>query len=1051
MSKSSFTKQKGAIAWMAGHSVTANLIMLVFLIGGSIMMLRVKQEIFPEFTMDFVNVSVSYPGAAPEEVEQSIVLPVEEAVEGLDGVKEVTSTANEGSGSVSIELAEGSDLQQLSNEIKNEIDRITTFPDEAEEPNVAIASRKRGVVTLALHGNLDEWTLRSAAETVRDTLLSNSGVTQVELEGARDYEVTINVPRETLRLYGLTLNDIADLVSQSSLDLAGGGVKTATGEILVRVKERRDYAREFENIPIITTDDGVRVLLGDIATITDGFEEDSDLYAHFDGEPVVLLEVYRIGDQTPIGVSDATMEVVEELRGTLPEGLHLDVMDDHSEIYRQRAELLVKNLLMGLVLVLLVLGIFLEARLAFWVTLGIPISFLGAFLFFPPLDTTINMITMFAFIITLGIVVDDAIVVGENIYSHHQRGKSFGVAAIDGAREVAMPVVFSVLTNIVAFMPLFFIPGFMGKVFGVIPIVVIAVFSISLIESLFILPAHLSHQKDIHPTGIRGKLHHAQQRFGNAFSSFVENRYSPWIRKVLAWRYVVVVIGLSFMALIFSYVDSGRMHMILMPRVESDYAYASVELPYGSPVEQTEKIRQQVLAAAERVVAKNGGDQLSKGIYTLVGSGGSHAVEFRVFLTDANTRPISTMQFTQLWREEVGQLYGIDTSSFASDRGGPGSGDSITVELSHRDTDILEAAAERLAGELREYPQTKDINDGFQPGKEQFNFTVRPEAQSLGLTSRDVAQQVRGAFYGAEAIRQLRGRHEIKIMVRLPEEQRTSEADIDSLILMTPNGGEVPLIEAVDIDRDRAFTSISRRNGRRVLNVTADTSDPADAGPILEDIMANVMPQIEAEYPGLSYSFEGRQADMQESVSAMIIGLLFAVGGVYALLAIPFNSYSQPAIVMVAIPFGIVGAVIGHIIMGYNLSLMSLFGIVALSGVVVNDSLVLIDRTNQFRKDGLSPMEAIAQAATSRFRAIVLTTLTTFGGLFPMIMETSRQARFMIPMAISLGFGILFATLIILVLVPCLYVILEDLKGQDILETDTESDELPAQPAIPQT
>ncbi|WP_309385873.1 efflux RND transporter permease subunit [Cerasicoccus frondis] len=1018
----------GAIAWMTQHSVTANLLMLVFLVGGCLVISRVKQEVFPEFALDTVSVSVSYPGAAPEEVEQSIVLPVEEAVEGLDGVKEVTSTASEGSGSVSVELAEGADLQQLANEIKNEIDRITTFPDEAEEPNVSIVSRKREVVTLALHGNLDEWTLRSVAETVRDTLLSNSGITQVELQGARDYEVTINVPRETLRLYGLTLNDVASIVSASSLDLAGGGVKTATGEILVRVKERRDYAREFATIPIISGDDGVRVLLGDIATIEDGFE-DTDLYAHFDGEPTVLLQVFRIGDQTPIGVSNAVMEVVDELRTTLPEGLHLQVMDDNSEVYRQRAELLTKNLLMGLVLVLLVLGVFLEARLAFWVTLGIPISFLGAFLFFPPFDTTLNMITMFAFIITLGIVVDDAIVVGENIYSHHQMGKNFLQASVDGTREVAMPVVFSVLTNIVAFMPLFFIPGFMGKVFGVIPVVIIAVFSVSLVESLFILPAHLSHQKDIHPHGIRGRLHALQQRFSTAFTRFVNDRYNPWLRRVLAWRYVVVVIGLSFMALIFAYVDSGRMHMILMPRVESDFAFASVELPYGSPVEQTEQIRQQVLSAAKRVIDKNGGDKLSKGIYSLVGSGGSHAVQFRVFLTDAKTRPLSTMEFTRLWREEVGELYGIDTSSFASDRGGPGSGDSITVELSHRNIEILEAAAERLADELREYPQTKDINDGFQPGKEQFNFTVRPEAQSLGLTSRDVAQQVRGSFYGAEAIRQLRGRHEIKIMVRLPEEQRTSEADVDSLILLTPDGGEVPLLEAVDIERDRAFTSISRRNGRRVLNVTADTNDPADAGPITADLKATVLPKLAAEYPGLTYGFEGRQADMQESVSAMIIGLLLAVCGVYALLAVPFNSYSQPAIVMIAIPFGIVGAVIGHIIMGYNLSLMSLFGIVALSGVVVNDSLVLIDRTNQFRAQQLPPLEAIIQAATSRFRAILLTTLTTFGGLFPMIMETSRQARFMIPMAISLGFGILFATLIVLVLVPCLYVILEDLKA----------------------
>ncbi len=1035
-------RSRGTIAWMAGHSVTANLLMCVFVVGGLIFASRVKQEVFPAFEMDMVNISVSYPGASPEEVEQSIVLPVEEAVEGLDGVKEVTSTANEGSGQVRVELIEGENLQQLAADIKNEVDRITTFPEEAEEPTVSIVSHRRDVVTLAIHGDMDEWTLRSVAETVRDTLLSNNEITQVELSGARDYEVTITVPRETLRRYGLTLGDVADAVNNSALDMAGGGVETASGEILVRLKQRRDYAREFADIPVISEVDGVRVLLADIATITDGFE-DTDLYAYYNGDRAVLIDIYRIGDQTPISVADAVKDEVATLKETLPKGVSIDVLDDRSEIYSQRAELLLKNLFMGLILVLLVLGLFLEARLAFWVMLGIPISFLGAFLFFPMFDATINMISMFAFIITLGIVVDDAIVVGENIYSHHQRGKPFFKAAVDGTREVAMPVTFSVLTNIAAFTPLFFVPGVMGKIFQVIPVVVVSVFAVSLIESLFILPAHLSHQKDIHPHGIGGKLHHLQQRFSRAFGRFVADRYHPWLTKVLRWRYVVCAIGLAAMTLIFAWVDSGRMRMILMPRVEQDYAYAEVRMPYGSPVEQTERIRKQVLKAAEEVVAENGGDQLARGIYSVVGRGGSHVVTFRVFLTDANTRPISTLEFTQKWREKVGTLYGVDTSTFASDRGGPGSGQAVTVELSHRHIPTLEAAAADLADTLMEYPETTDSDDGFQPGKEQFNLRLKPEGQSLGLTARNVARQVRGSFYGAEALRQLRGRHEIKVMVRLPEEERSSEADVDSLILLTPQGGEVPLADVVTIERDRAFTSISRRDGRRVLSVTADTADPADAPLITADLTASVLPDLVSRYPGLSYSFEGRQADMNDSVQAMIIGLLMAMLAVYALLAIPFNSYLQPAIVMLAIPFGIVGAVIGHIIMGYNLSLMSLLGIVALSGVVVNDSLVLIDFTNRLRREGRNAAEAVTGAAVARFRAIVLTTLTTFGGLFPMILETSRQARFMIPMAISLGFGILFATLITLVLVPCFYVILEDLRGRTHHRPGEEGAEAP--------
>jgi multidrug efflux pump subunit AcrB len=1052
---SSFLRQKGSIAWMAGHSVTANLLMLVLVVGGLIVSSQMTKEFFPEMELDQVQISVSYPGASPEEVEEGIILPVEEALQSLDGIDEVISNANEGSGSVTVEVATGQNIQQLYADIKNEIDRIRTFPEEAEEPKVSIASRKRDVLDLVIYGSHSEWTMRDAAELIRDRLLQSPDVTQVELVGVRDYEVTIEVDLQVLREYGLTLDTIATRVSNAAVDLPGGGVKTAAGEILVRVTEKRDWAHEFESIPIVTNSDGSRVLLGDIATVIDGFEE-SDRYARYgrviedengettiDVQPALKIDVYRVGDQTPGKVAAAVAEAVEELKVTLPEGVHLDILNSRAEMFEQRAELLLSNAFFGLVLVLCVLGLFLEARLAFWVMLGIPISFLGAFLIMPFFGATINMISMFAFIITLGIVVDDAIVVGENIYSWHQKGLPFHEAAIVGTREVAMPVVFSVLTNIVAFMPILWVPGMMGKFFASIPIVVIAVFAISLIESLYILPAHLSHQKDIKPTGIGGALHHLQQRFSHWFAHMVRDVYGPLLGKLLENRYIVVAVGIAVLLVTVGYVQSGRIRIIQIERPDSDYAYASATLPIGAPIEDTEVVARLMGEAARKTVVENGGIREADGIFLNMGSGGSHEFDMRVYLTDPEIRPVSTAEFTSRWRANMGPIAGVDTLNFQADRGGPGGGQKgLTIQLSHRDVAMLDAAGERLAEALETFSNIKDVDDGVQLGKMQFDFTVKPEAQALGLDARGIANQIRNSFYGAEALRQLRGRNEVKTMVRLPEAQRASEFDIENLVLLTPQGGEVPILDAVEIQRGRAFTVIERNNGRRVIEVTAETNSDGDVGPIMKDLEANVMPRVMQEFPGLSWKFEGRQADMAESMATLVVGLLLALFCIFALLAIPFNSYYQPLVIMCCIPFGIVGAVVGHVIMGYNLSLMSLFGVVALSGVVVNDSLVLIDFANRRqREEGASPRLAVQQAGVARFRAILLTTLTTFGGLAPMILETSRQARFMIPMAISLGFGILFATLIVLVLVPSFYLILEDLaryfRGDDKTEQST--------------
>jgi len=1014
---------------MAHNPVAANLIMVVCLVGGLLMLGKITQEVFPSTEADIVRVRASYPGASPEEVEQGIILVIEEAVRGLDGVHEVSSTSSEGGGSVNVELLEGQDLQKLADDVKSEIDRIGTFPVDAEEPEVSIVSRRRNVIDLILFGEADESSLHELGETVRDHLLGDPDITQVELEGVRPLEISIEVSQENLRRYNLTLGDVAARLRESSVDLPGGGIKTSGGEILLRVKERRDYGRQFGQLPIITSPDGTRIRLEDIASIDDSYEE-SDSYATFNDKPAIFLDVYRIGSQTPIQVADAVFRQLDIIRSTLPEGIGITVLRDRADLFRQRAELLLKNGAMGIVLVLIILGIFLEIRLAFWVMMGIPISFLGSLLFFPALGISINMITLFAFIMAVGIVVDDAVIVGENVYYYYQEGEDLLTAAVKGAREIAMPVTFSILTNVVAFMPLFFIPGVMGKVFKMIPLVVCTAFLISLFESLFILPAHLANRQERQLGSHRGWLSTRQHAFSNWFTRWVRNRFGPFLDAALSRRYLVVALAISILIFFVGYAASGRMGMGLFPKVESDFARASATLPYGTPVKKTEAVAEKMYDAARRVVKETGHDELVTGIYTRVGRGGSHNLSMIVYLASPEIRDdiMTTREFTQRWREETGTVSGVENVNFRSDFGGPGHGSAITVELSHRDTAVLERASAQLAGELSNYSLIKDIDDGYQGGKEQLDFILKPEGKALGLTAQDVARQIRSAFHGSRVLRQQRGRNELTVTVRLPLEERNSEYSIQEMVVRTPIGTFVPLRNVVQFKRNRAFTTIARRDGKRVVRVTADVNDRSRAGDIENTLTQEELPELIAAFPGLQYSFEGRAADTRKSMQSLKIGFTMAMILIFTLLAIPFKSYIQPFIVMTSIPFGIIGAVMGHMIMGYSLSVVSMFGIVALSGVVVNDSLILIDFANKRIRDrGMSIHDAVLDAAIQRFRPILLTTATTFGGLAPMMFERALQARFMIPMAISLGYGILFATAITLVLVPCLYMVVEDL------------------------
>lgn len=1024
----------GPLAWMASNSVAANLLMMVFVLGGLLLLPKIKQEVFPEFDLDMVSIAVAYPGASPAEVEQGVILAVEEAVRGVDGVKEVRSAASEGAGSVVAEINLGADPDRVLADIKSAVDRITSFPQDVERPVVSLPAVRRDVISIVVYGDQSEKALRQISERVRDDLLKDEGITVVELEGARPLEVSIEVPQEELRRYGLTLEAIAAKIREASVELPGGGVKTDSGEVLVRMAQRRDRDIEFGSIVVLSRPDGTVVRLGEIAQIKDQFR-DTDEESYFDGKRAVMVEVYRVGDQTPIGIAATVKKYVAEHASAMPPGVGLAVWRDMSEVYADRLELLLTNAAYGLVLVLLTLGMFLELRLAFWVTLGIPISFTGSLLFLPVCNTSINMISLFAFIVTLGLVVDDAIVVGEAVFKRRGEGVSRLRAAVDGVREVAMPVVFAVLTTIAAFAPLLIITGVMGKFFFAIPVVVIAVLSISLIESLFILPAHLAHSKPDPDRGLMGFIHHQQQRFSRYVEWLILYTYLPTVARAVRRRYLAFAVGISILLTTAGLVAGGKVRFIFFPKVEGDIVSGSVVMPFGTPAANTRAIVQRMVEAAREVIAEKGGDEKVRGIFSQVGSNGvptwrggvvgGHAGAVRVFFVPVDQRDFTGAEFSQEWRKRMGEVPGAESLAFKFNLG-PSAGDPINIELAHKDLEVLEAASAKLAASLK-YDGVFDVDDGFTPGKEQLDFKLRPAASSLGITERDLARQVRAAFFGAEAARQQRGRDELRVYVRLPEAQRHSEHDIETLMVRTPSGGEIPLGQAAEVHRGRAYTAIRRTDGRRVVNVTADVHESrANPNDIIRDLEANVLPGLLAEYPGLSYTLAGEQKEQAESMQSLGEGFLMAVVAIFALLAVAFRSYVQPVIIMTVIPFGVVGAVLGHLMMGYDLSLMSGMGIVAASGVVVNDSLILIVAINRFRADGLSVEEAIVAGGGRRFRPILLTSLTTFFGLTPIITETSVQARFLIPMALSLGFGVLFATFITLLLVPALYCIVED-------------------------
>ncbi len=1034
----------GAIRWLAANHVAANLLMLVFIVGGIIMGTDIKQEVFPEVSLDTIQVSVAYPGAGPEEIEDGILLQIEDTLTEVDGVREIKATASEGMGTVSAVLRTGEDADLLLQDVKTAIDRIITFPADAEEPVITKLLNRREVISVVIYGEASERSLRERAEQIRDELLEFDDITQVSLGGVRPYEISIEIPEKNLRRYNLTLSQVAASIRSASLDLPAGKVKTQGGEILLRTKERKYYGPQYADIVVVSDPDGTRVRLSDIATVRDTFRE-TDEFARFDGKPAAMVKIYRVGDQKPTEISATVQQYVERKEQELPPSLGIATWNDTSEMLESRMNLLIKNATIGLVLVFLILGLFLEIRLALWAMLGIPISFLGAMLFMPAMDVSINMISLFAFIMALGIVVDDAIVVGENIYEHRQMGKPFLRAAIDGALEVGRPVVFAILTTVIAFLPLVFVAGMMGKFIKAIPLVVISILLISLIECLFVLPAHLALGAPRPAArGLLGWIDHNRRAFGKGLERFVHGPYKRLLALCLRYRYATLAASIAGLLLCVGLVGGGFVKFLFMPKVDGDVILVDLQMPLGTPVETTARIQKLILERGYEVVAdydaqRPEDDGILRNIYAVIGatldqggpnpaegSSGAHLANIAMFLQPSEERGIPATEIGNRWREKVGDIPGIENLTFKSNLVMLGA--NIDVQLAHNDFSVLAGASQRLRDALAAYPGVKDITDNYAAGKREFTLTLTPEARTLGVTEEDLGRQVRAAFYGAEALRLQRGRNEVKVMVRYPEEDRRSLWNFEDLRIRTPEGGELPLDRAAFVEQGRGYSQIHRTDRRRVINVTADVDENAgNPKEILADLQATTLQTLKADYPGLSFDLAGEEKERRESVGSMKKGFLLALFAIYAMLAIPFRSYSQPLLIMFAIPFGIVGAILGHLIMGFDLTILSMFGIVALSGVVVNDSLLLIDKINTNRRE-TEMLQAVIDGATRRFRPILLTSLTTFFGLAPMILEKSMQAQFLIPMALSLGFGILFATGITLLLIPSMYMVLEDIR-----------------------
>jgi multidrug efflux pump subunit AcrB len=1034
---------KKILAAFAGNTVFANIVLLMIFMAGGLALTTMLRESFPQFSLDMISIQVSYPGADPEEVEEGISLKIEDALETVEGIKQYTTKSSENIASITIEVQDGYDVSEVLDQIKSKVDAISTFPIDAEQPVITEVLLRDSVMMLALSGKLNEKQLKTWANKVKDEVKQMDGISQVEVFGSRDYEISIEVSEERLREYGLSFSQVAGAVRNSSLNLHGGTIRTSGEEIRVRTVGRKYTGAELAEIIVLAGSGGEMIPLGRIAAIRDGFTEDP-ITALINGVPSVFVMVFKTTDEDALKISNQVSQYIAEKQLQLPPGASLIDFYDNTEALRARISLLSRNGIIGMALVFFLLWLFLDLRLSFWGGLGIPISLAGGLFILWTLGATINMVSLFGFIMVLGVVVDDAIVVGESIYVHRRLGKPPLHAAVDGVAEVGMPVIAAVITSVVAFIPLAYVGGIMGKFIAILPTVVISCLMLSLTECLFLLPAHLSHLPDLNqPKKSRWLIcriiHEFQQFMQQGLKRFVHGRYLRFLDRVLIWRYVSLAIAISILLLTLGLVKGGLVKFQVFPKIDGFVITSTVEFPEGTPPAITEKalrsIEEAFVRVAERIPTKNGEPMIKKRLSLVgqtlgdkMGRVGPNLGSIQIILLESEKRGVHSNDLLIEWEKEVGAIIGVRSLTFKGLAAGPG-GAEIEIWLQGNDMNTLIEASNRLQEKLATYDGVFQIRSDYSPGKNELRLSLKPESRTLGLSVDDLARQVNAGFFGWEAFRLQRDEDDIRVKVRYTAEERQRLTDFYTMRIRTADGSEVPLLSVADIEFAPGYSTITRTDGQRRIAVTAEV-DPkrANSREVFADLGADFFPALQNRYPGLHISLQGEKKNMRESFGPLKVTFPLAVVGIFVIIATIFRSYIQPMVILVTIPFGIIGAIFGHLILGYSLSMMSMFGMVALTGVVVNDAIVLIERINENLAEGMEFFEAIKQGGCRRFRAILLTSLSTVGGLAPLIMETDMQARFLIPMALSLAAGVTFATVLTLVLIPSLLAIVNDLR-----------------------
>lgn len=1020
------------IAWFANNSVAANLLMLVLLAGGAYTAITITKEVQPRIETNFVTVNVPYRGGTPTDVEEGVLIKIEEAIQDLEGIKEINATAREGSGRVSVEVDADYDVVEVLDRIKIRVDSISTFPAETERPTYERNVFTQEVLWVSVFGDVPERTLKEVARDMRDELRKLPSVSRASLVGDRAYEIGIEVREETLRAYNLTLSEVAQAVRRSSLDLPSGRIEAAGGDILLRAVGQGYVGRDFDNIVVRTNPDGSRVLLSQVASINDGFVERSG-YSQHNGQPAVAIRILSVGEQDALAASAAVRNFVEQRQKTLPDGINIDWWADISYYLKERLTMMTKNLGVGALLVFLILTLFLRLKLAFWVMVGLFVAFAGTVFLLPVVGVTINMISLFGFLVVLGIVVDDAIVIGESAYTQIRRHGHSVDNVIDGAMKVAVPATFGVLTTIAAFTPILLVSGISGQFFAAIGWVVVLALAMSLIESKLILPAHLAHMRiRKHDPNTTNPLVKFQRKFSDGLFTLVDRFYLPSLDTLLRHRYTTLAAFVGIFILSIGFIAGPFMRVVFFPDVAGDFMRVDLEMNDGTPAYVThnsiDHVRDSLEVVDQRMQDEYGLDgDVVRTVFSWSGSDttGGMLVELH---KDRKVR-IDIKEIERLWRDEVGQIAGARGLRIGGAGGPGGDGPDLSYQLVGRDLGELESAATELENAISQFDGVFDVRNSFDTGLRELQIRIRPEAELLGLNQQDLARQVRQAFFGEEVQRIQRGQDDVRVMVRYPREQRTSQGYLENMRIRAPNGDEIPFSAVADLELGSSPSAIRRFNRERAISVTARVDkDVAEPGTISSEVRQKILPDILSAHGGVDYRLSGQSQNTQDLQRDLVAGTLFAMFLIYALIAIPLRSYLQPLLIMAVIPFGTIGAVIGHWILGIPVSLLSMFGIIALAGVVVNDSLILVDFVNHHRKAGESRIDAALKGARARFRPIILTSATTFLGLAPIVFfETSLQAQLVVPMATSLAFGILFATFITLALIPTLYLIGDDL------------------------